>query len=328
MKHWIMASRLRTTSAAIAPVLLGWSICEHKHTLAAIAALLGSLLIQIATNFANDYFDFVNGADTEDRIGPTRATRKPVDSTAPNEVGVHPYFWTHTSHHWLSDYSGGLPIVWIGIASIASGILYTGGPKPLGYMGLGDIFVFVFFGPIAVAGTDYVQSLTWSWNGILLGAACGLLSTAILVVNNLRDKETDAVVGKNTLAVRFGETFVRVEYTLCFFLTGMIIVYFGLDKPWSLLALLTLIPSIPLQRSMWTESGRTLDPNLGKTAKILVYLALSFQLLGRSPFNHAHSCHMSKMVLVVLSSRTSKTISGAGWKWPNQKRLDSRPIKY
>ena len=86
--------------------------------------------------------------------------------------------------------------MWIGIASIASGILYTGGPKPLGYMGLGDIFVFVFFGPIAVAGTDYVQSLTWSWNGILLGAACGLLSTAILVVNNLRDRETDAVVGK------------------------------------------------------------------------------------------------------------------------------------
>ena len=143
-------------------------------------------------------------------------------------------------------------------------------------MGSKYIFVFVFFGPIAVAGTDYVQSLTWSWNGILLGAACGLLSTAILVVNNLRDRETDEVVGKNTLAVRFGETFVRMEYSLCFILTGCIIAYFGLIKPWAFIALLTLLPSIPLQRSMWTESGRTLDPNLGKTAKILVLFSIVF----------------------------------------------------
>ena len=278
IQDWVLASRLRTLPAAIAPVLLGWSICENKHALAAVAALFGAILIQIATNFANDYFDFINGADTEDRIGPTRATQAGL-------IKPHQMKWAFIFTFMLTlpiigylTIRGGMPVVWIGITSIASGILYTGGPKPLGYMGLGDIFVFVFFGPIAVAGTDYVQSLTWSTNGMLLGAACGLLSTAILVVNNLRDRETDAVVGKNTLAVRFGETFVRVEYTLCFVLTLGIIIYFGLQRSWTFIALLALVPSIPLQRSMWTESGRALDPNLGKTAKVLVLFSILFSI--------------------------------------------------
>ena len=278
IQDWVLASRLRTLPAAIAPVLLGWSICENKHALAALAALFGAILIQIATNFANDYFDFINGADTEDRIGPTRATQAGL-------IKPHQMKWAFILTFALTlpiigylTIRGGMPVVWIGITSIASGILYTGGPKPLGYMGLGDVFVFIFFGPIAVAGTDYVQSLTWSTNGILLGAACGLLSTAILVVNNLRDRETDAVVGKNTLAVRFGETFARIEYTLCFVLTLGIIVYFGLQRSWTFIALLALVPSIPLQRSMWTESGRALDPNLGKTAKILVLFSILFSI--------------------------------------------------
>ena len=278
VQDWVLASRLRTLPAAIAPVLLGWSICENKHALAAMAALFGAILIQIATNFANDYFDFINGADTEDRIGPTRATQAGL-------IKPHQMKWAFIVTFALTlpiigylTIRGGMPVVWIGITSIASGILYTGGPKPLGYMGLGDIFVFVFFGPIAVAGTDYVQSLTWSTNGIVLGAACGLLSTAILVVNNLRDRETDAVVGKNTLAVRFGETFARMEYTLCFVLTLGIIIYFGLQRSWTFIALLALLPSIPLQRSMWTESGRALDPNLGKTAKILVLFSILFSI--------------------------------------------------
>ena len=283
MKHWVMAARLRTLPAAIAPVLLGWSICENKHTLAALAALMGAILIQIATNFANDYFDFVNGADTEERIGPTRATQAGLIQPYQMKWAFLLTFGFTLPIIGYLTIRGGLPIVWIGVASIASGILYTGGPKPLGYMGLGDIFVFVFFGPVAVAGTDYVQSLSWSWNGILLGSACGLLSTAILIVNNLRDRETDAVVGKNTLAVRFGETFVRIEYTLCFACTAAIIVYFGLERPWSLVALLTLIPSIPLQRSMWTETGRVLDPNLGKTAKILVLFSIVFSLAWSIP---------------------------------------------
>lgn len=278
MKDWILAARLRTLPAAIAPVLLGWSICEDKHTLAAFAALMGAILIQIATNFANDYFDFINGADTEDRIGPTRATQAGLIKPQQMKWAFIITFALTLPIIGYLTVRGGMPVVWIGVASIASGILYTGGPRPLGYMGLGDVFVFVFFGPIAVAGTDYVQSLTWSWNAIVLGAACGFLSTAILVVNNLRDRETDAVVGKNTLAVRFGETFARMEYSLCFALTLGIIVYFGLQRSWTFLALLSLIPSISLQRSMWTESGRSLDPNLGKTAKILILFSIVFSI--------------------------------------------------
>ena len=278
MKHWILAARLRTLPAAIAPVLLGWSICEDRHTGAAVAALLGAILIQIATNFANDYFDFINGADTDDRVGPTRATQAGLITPSQMKWAFIITFALTIPIIGYLTVRGGWPIIWIGIASIASGILYTGGPKPLGYMGLGDVFVFVFFGPVAVAGTEYVQSLTLSNNALLLGAACGLLSTAILVVNNLRDRETDAVVGKNTLAVRFGATFVRVEYSLCFLLTLGIIIYFGLQRSGAWIALLALIPGIPLQRSMWTESGRKLDPNLGKTAKVLVLFSILFSI--------------------------------------------------
>ena len=278
MHHWILAARLRTLPAAIAPVLLGWSICDNRHLGAAFAALMGAILIQIATNFANDYFDFINGADNDERIGPTRATQAGL--IAPSQM-KWAFILTFTMTLPIIGYltfRGGWPIVWIGVASIASGILYTGGPKPLGYMGLGDIFVFIFFGPVAVAGTEYVQSLTLSSNALILGSACGLLSTAILVVNNLRDRETDAVVGKNTLAVRFGETFVRIEYSLCFLMTLAIVVYFGVQKNGAWLSLFALIPGIPLQRSMWTESGRALDANLGKTAKVLVLFSVLFSI--------------------------------------------------
>ena len=278
MKHWILASRLRTLPAAIAPVLLGWTICTNKHLGAALAALFAAILIQIATNFANDYFDFMNGADTDDRVGPTRATQAGLITPKQMRAAFIVTFALTIPLIAYLTIRGGWIIVAIGVASIISGILYTGGPKPLGYMGLGDIFVFVFFGPIAVAGTEYVQSLTWSVDAMILGSACGFLSTAILVVNNLRDKETDAVVGKNTLAVRFGETFARVEYSLCFLITVLIILYFSQLKTWSLLSLIPLLFSIPLQKSMWTEKGKELDPNLAKTAKILVLFSILFSI--------------------------------------------------
>ena len=166
-------------------------------------ALLGAILIQIATNFANDYFDFVNGADTEERVGPTRATQAGlITPNAMKWAFILTFALTIPVIAFLTI-KGGMVIVWIGIASIISGILYTGGPKPLGYMGLGDIFVLIFFGPIAVGGTEYVQSLEWSVDATIIGLASGFISTAILVVNNLRDKDTDSKVGKNTLAVRF-----------------------------------------------------------------------------------------------------------------------------
>ena len=279
MKDWVLAARLRTLPAAIAPVLLGWSICTDKQTLPAIMALLGAILIQIATNFANDYFDFVNGADTEERVGPTRATQAGL--ITPNSMKwafILTFALTIPVIAFLTI-TGGMLIVWIGIASIISGILYTGGPKPLGYMGLGDIFVLIFFGPIAVGGTEYVQSLEWSLDATIIGLASGFISTAILVVNNLRDKETDSKVGKNTLAVRFGESFARFEYTLCLIIPAGVSIYYSFQNSlWILVSLLAFIPAIKSLRSMWSETGRDLDPNLGLTAKILLLYSILFSI--------------------------------------------------
>lgn len=281
---WIMASRLRTLPAAIAPVLIGCALAWADgvtHAGAALAALAGAVLIQIGTNYANDYFDFVNGADNEKRVGPTRATAAGLIPPAAMRTAFIVTFALTLPVIAYLTVRGGWPIVAIGVASILSGILYTGGPKPLGYMGLGDLFVLVFFGPVAVAGTYYVQALSVSWPVVLAGLGPGLLSTAILVVNNLRDMKTDAEVGKNTLAVRFGATFARVEYLLCILLAAAtppaLIAWTG-EHVLSALACVILIPAMPLLYSMWTEEGRALDPNLAKTGQLLALYSLLFSI--------------------------------------------------
>ena len=256
MKHWIKAARLRTLPAAIAPVIIGCAIAykgQAFHLLAAAMAMLGAILIQIGTNFANDYFDFVKGADNEERVGPPRATQAGlITPKAMKKAFIITFALVIPIVLYLS-YRGGWPLILLGGISILSGILYTGGPKPLGYIGLGDVFVLIFFGPVAVAGTEYVQSLNISHEAVLAGFASGLISTAILVVNNLRDKEGDAKVGKNTLAVRFGATFVRLEYSLCFIGTAFITLYLAVLHSLSvLLALIPLLLSLPINRSMWT----------------------------------------------------------------------------
>lgn len=282
MKDWILAARLRTLPAAIAPVIIGCAIAYQSgsfHLLAALMAMLGAVLIQIGTNFANDYFDFVNGADTEERIGPTRATQAGLITPSSMRLAFIITFALVVPIIGYMAYRGGWPLIGVGVLSIISGILYTGGPKPLGYMGLGDIFVLVFFGPVAVAGTEYVQSLSLSSEAILAGTASGLISTAILVVNNLRDQETDRKVGKNTLAVRFGTTFVRYEYSFCFVLTALITIYLAyMHSYWVLVSLFPLLRAIPINHSMWTQSGADLDPNLGKTAQVLILYSLFFSV--------------------------------------------------
>lgn len=280
MKDWILAARLRTLPAAIAPVLLGWAICTKTHIFSALMALFGAILIQIGTNFANDYFDFINGADTDERVGPTRATQAGLITPKAMKWAFIICFALTLPIIGYLTIRGGMVIVAIGIASIISGILYTGGPKPLGYMGLGDIFVLIFFGPIAVAGTDYVQSLEWSTDASIIGLGSGLISTAILIVNNLRDRETDAKVGKNTLAVRFGVRFVRWEYTFCLVGAAGIAIYYAIsaERYWALLSILSFIPSIKATKSMWTETGRALDPNLAITAKTLILYSILFSL--------------------------------------------------
>ena len=285
LQIWIQASRLRTLPAAIAPVLIGCALTLADgtfHLPAAAVALLGAVLIQLGTNYANDYFDFKNGADNEKRVGPTRATAAGlVTPEAMRRAYILTFALTVPVCAYLA-LRGGWPVLALGAASIASGILYTGGPRPLGYMGLGDLFVLVFFGPVAVAGTYYVQALSVTPESLVAGLAPGLISTAILVVNNLRDISTDAEVGKNTLAVRFGPTFVRVEYLLALLLAAatppVLVALTGGQHRLALAASLILLPALPLIRSVWTTDGRALDPNLGKTGQILALYSLLFSV--------------------------------------------------
>lgn len=217
-RAWLMASRPATLPAAVTPVLVGTAVAVHAghfRALPFLAALISAMLIQIGTNFANDLFDFHKGADTHARLGPTRVTQSGLISPAGVTRAMILTFGASALVGLYLVVVGGLPILLVGLASIAAGILYTGGPWPLGYHGLGDIFVFVFFGLIAVTGTYYVQALSLSGVAVAASIPVGLLVTAILVVNNVRDMETDRLAGKNTLAVRLGRPATRVQYALC-----------------------------------------------------------------------------------------------------------------
>jgi 1,4-dihydroxy-2-naphthoate octaprenyltransferase len=215
MSPWIAAARLRTLPAAAAPVAVGTACAHAAGAIAwgpALAALGGSLAIQIGTNFANDVFDAEKGADGPDRIGPLRAVSAGLITAAAMKRAMVAAFALASVFGLYLTVSAGWPIAVLGLVSIAAGIAYTGGPYPLGYHGLGDIAVMAFFGFVAVCGTAYVQlgqvpALAW-WASIPVGS----LATAILVVNNVRDRTTDARVGKRTLAVRFGRKGAIVEY--------------------------------------------------------------------------------------------------------------------
>lgn len=215
---WVMALRLPTLPAAVVPVLVGTAAAAsagHFRLMVLLAAALASLLIQIGTNFANDLFDFKKGADTEERLGPTRVTQAGLLSPEDVARGTAITFALAFVVGMYLVYVGGWPILLIGLASITAGILYTGGPWPLGYNGLGDVFVFIFFGVVAVLGTYYVHADEVTLAAFLASLPVGCLATAILVVNNLRDIDTDRVAGKRTLAVRLGAGVTRFQYTVC-----------------------------------------------------------------------------------------------------------------
>ncbi len=272
-----MASRPRTLTAAAAPVLLGTGLAIGRDGFRlgpALAALLGALLIQIGTNLANDYYDFLRGGDSEDRVGPLRVTQAGI---IPPETVRNGAFLVLGMALLLGLYLvwvGGFPVVLIGLTSLVCAIAYTGGPFPLAYHGLGDLFVFVFFGIVAVGGTYWVQTLAFGPEVLLAGAGMGALATAILVVNNLRDIEADARAGKRTLAVRIGPTGTKVEFLLLLLL-GFSVPFLGVAwydwPPWTFLTLPAALLLIePLRTVMTFSSGtdpRSLIPSLGKTAQ-------------------------------------------------------------
>ena len=290
-RAWVLASRPATLPAAAVPVIVGAAaaVYEGAHFRPGIFAvtLLSALLIQIGTNFANDYSDFHRGADHEGRLGPTRVTQSGLISHAAVRRGIVVAFGAAALLGGYLAWVGGWPIIAIGIASILCGLAYTGGPWPFGYHGLGDLFVFVFFGLIAVAGTAYLQAGHWSSFALWLAVPIGLLVTDILVVNNLRDLTTDRAAGKNTLAVRIGDRATRAQYAL--FIALAYLVPLALIPPtvfttsasapthgalwalWPLLPLLTLPLGVRLSRTVLGGlSGRDLNPMLKRTGQLLL----------------------------------------------------------
>jgi len=285
LKIWVEAARPKTLAAAFVPVLVGATIAyQHEliNWMATTVALICAFLIQIGTNFANDYFDFVKGADTEERIGFERATAKGLISPKimlnATIICMALAFVFGLYLVWI----GGTVVLIIGLLSLLFGVLYTGGPFPLGYNGLGDLFVFIFFGIVAVMTTYYVNALSWSVDTFWASLAVGALCTNILVVNNLRDVEQDKIAGKKTLGVLFGETMLKVEYTLMLLLAFAIPphFYFQLDyEVWIFLPFLILPIALLHTKTIWTETEkRNLNQQLEKTAKFMTLFGLLFSI--------------------------------------------------
>lgn len=280
---WLKAARPQTLAAAFVPVCVGVSLAIHDQHFALIpslVALLCAFLIQIGTNFANDYFDFKKGADTDERVGFERATATGlISTTAMRNATIITMGLAFVLGLYLVWHAGWV-IFWIGVASLICGILYTGGPFPLGYNGLGDLFVFIFFGIVAVMGTYYVNAIDWSTASFWASLAVGALSTNILVVNNLRDVEQDGPAGKNTLGVLFGEHVLRWEYLLMLLLALAIPphFYFQLDYNWLIfLPFLTLPFGGMLLRKIWFEKNkRKLNKTLEQTAKFMTLFGILF----------------------------------------------------
>jgi len=279
MRIWLMAARPRTLPAAIAPVLVGTAAAvewagELPRPLAFVAALVGSIFIQIGTNLANDYSDARRGADTADRLGPVRVTSAGL--VAPQRVLVATWvaFGVAIACGIYLTVVAGIVILLIGALSIAAGVLYTGGPRPYGYAGLGEVFVFLFFGLVAVNGSYYVQVEQLDALPLGLSIAVGFLATAILVVNNVRDIETDRRAGKNTLAVRMGRANAVVLYRLLVLGAYVVLPVALVAGDASLLPLIAFL-SLPLAvRPLRLMSNRTDGPSLN------VALAATGALLG------------------------------------------------
>ncbi|WP_276272013.1 1,4-dihydroxy-2-naphthoate polyprenyltransferase [Haloarcula litorea] len=300
-KAWVMAARPQTLPAGAAPVVVGAGLAVHADVFApvtALAALVGALLIQVGTNFANDYYDAVKGADTDEREGFTRVTAGGlIEPESVKRAMIATYGLAVVVGIYLVAV-GGLPIVVVGLSGIAAGVLYTGGPFPYGYRGLGDLFVFVYFGLVAVTGTYYVQAVasdpavgtfptalpagSLPLSAVVASLPAAGLSTAILVVNNIRDRETDRAAGKKTLAVYLGYRWSRVEFLA---LTGMayvVPVVFALDPaygPPALAPLLTLPLAASVARTVLENTeGEALNPALERVGQTLFAHSVLFAI--------------------------------------------------
>jgi 1,4-dihydroxy-2-naphthoate octaprenyltransferase len=275
MRIWLMAARPRTLPAAVAPVLVGTSLAGFAHVfhpLRFIAALIGAVFIQVGTNLSNDYSDARRGADKEDRLGPVRVTAGGL--VPPRQVLIATYvsFAIAVVAGIYLVAVAGWQLLLVGAASILAGVLYTGGPRPYGYEGLGEVFVFLFFGIVAVAGSYFVQVEHLDWEAFALAVPVGLLASAILVVNNYRDIDTDRRAGKRTLAVRIGRQRTKGLYAASVYgayLLAPVTWLFGPLKTWVLLPWLTLPLAAGAARAVRNRTdGASLNQALAQTGML------------------------------------------------------------
>jgi 1,4-dihydroxy-2-naphthoate polyprenyltransferase len=280
IQKWLLAARPKTLPAAAAPVIAGTAIAFGEGVFKpgpALAALLAALLLQIGANLANDVFDFYRGADTDLRLGPLRVTQAGLLRPRQVLAGMWLVFGMAALLGVYLFVTAGWPVVWIGAASILAAVAYSGGPLPFGYYGLGDLVVFVFFGPVAVCGTYYVQAEALSPAALAVSLPMGLLTTAILVVNNLRDIETDRAADKHTLAVRIGRNGTRWEYAVCLllaYLAPLGMALGGMIPWWGLLVWLSIPRAWVVWQVVAKQSGRALNQALVGTGQVELLYAL------------------------------------------------------
>ncbi len=279
---WILASRPKTLLAALVPVIIGTSIAIYsgkENFLAALIALICSVLIQVGTNFVNDLYDFLSGADNEERKGPVRVLASNLITTKEMKTAIVIVFSaTFILGLYLVHISTYITLL-IGLLSIFAGIAYTAGPYPLAYNGLGDVFVFLFFGVIGTVGTYYVQAVEITPLAFWASIPVGALITNILVVNNYRDIEEDRTVGKNTLSVKMGKKFTRYQYLVFVVLSYLVlfVVYFTFKRSiYIFLPFLTIPMAVKLIKMIFTYQGEQLNKTLELTAKLSAIYGLLF----------------------------------------------------
>ena len=283
-RAWLLAARPKTLPVAVAPVLVGTAAAvadEVFRSGPALAALAGALLLQIGANIANDYFDFKKGADTEERVGPLRVTQARLLTPHQVVIGMALVFGLAALVGVYLILAGGWPVALIGVLAILAALAYTGGPYPLGYNGLGEVFVFLFFGLAAVCGTYYVQAQVLSAAVLWAALPLGALAMAVLAVNNLRDIATDRASGKRTLAVRLGEPGAVKEYWSFLglaYLAPLVAFLFGAVSVGVLLTWVSLPLAVRLGQQVDVLRGRQLNAILARTSQLELVFAVLFGL--------------------------------------------------
>ncbi len=284
LELWLLAIRPKTLPAAVGPVFVGSAAAYNDQLFSlfpALGCLLGAILLQIAVNLANDYFDFKNAIDSEERLGPTRVTQSGLIPPGQVKNGMIICLGLAALVFVYLSLVGGWPIVCIGILSLLAALAYSGGPFPLASNGLGELFVFIFFGLVAVCGTYFIQTHKLTNMAVIAAVPPGLLITAIMVVNNLRDIDTDSKAGKRTLAVILGRKNTIIEYQALLFISYLIpiVIFLRYDTGLALLSPLVTLPSaFLLVRRVGQDSGRQLNELLGRTAKLSMFYCFLFSV--------------------------------------------------